>query len=283
MLCTSKEMINKAYKEGYAVPSINTQGGTYDIIRAICDIAEERRSPVILAHYMSTGIYAGHDWFVEVAKWCADKVSVPVAIHLDHGDSFETAMYCLKLGFTSLMVDFSNDPIKENAKKTNEVIRVSKEFGVPVEAEVGVLARIDQYNDEEKTQITKFEDVVEFLEICRPDMLALGVGNAHGFYTSEPNINQSLLIKTKEYANTPLVLHGGTGIPERMIKEAISNGIAKINFGTLVRTKYVEFLQEAFHSINHNNHSWKISQYAKQKLEKIINQIIDLSGSANKV
>ena len=85
MLTTSKEMLLEASKNGYAVPAINTQGGNYDIIWAICKAAEDLRSPIILAHYVSTGAYSGHDWFVNVCKWCASKVSVPVAIHLDHG------------------------------------------------------------------------------------------------------------------------------------------------------------------------------------------------------
>ena len=96
MLVTSKEMLQTACAEGYAVPAINTQGGTYDIIRAICLAAEETKSPVILAHYLSTGSYSGNDWFVATAKWMAERVSVPVAIHLDHGDSFEHCMELLK-------------------------------------------------------------------------------------------------------------------------------------------------------------------------------------------
>ena len=86
MLVTSKEMLEKARREHYAVPAMNTQGGNYDIIWAICRAAEEMYSPAILAHYVATGAYSGDDWFVEVCKWCANKVSVPIAIHLDHGD-----------------------------------------------------------------------------------------------------------------------------------------------------------------------------------------------------
>ena len=110
MLTTTYEMLQNAYKGHYAVPAINTQGGTYDIIRAVCMAAEELRSPVILAHYVNTGAYSGHDWFYETAKWMAAKVSVPVAIHLDHGDSFERCMEMLKLGFTSIMFDGSALP-----------------------------------------------------------------------------------------------------------------------------------------------------------------------------
>jgi len=118
MLTTTYEMLQNAYKGHYAVPAINTQGGTYDIIRAVCMAAEELRSPVILAHYVNTGAYSGHDWFYETAKWMAAKVSVPVAIHLDHGDSFERCMEMLKLGFTSIMFDGSALPVEENAAAT---------------------------------------------------------------------------------------------------------------------------------------------------------------------
>ena len=132
MLVTSKEMLEKARREHYAVPAMNTQGGNYDIIWAICRAAEEMHSPAILAHYVATGAYSGDDWFVEVCKWCANKVSVPIAIHLDHGDSFDICMKSLKNGFTSLMIDGSTKPIEENARLTNEVIKVAKCFDVPV-------------------------------------------------------------------------------------------------------------------------------------------------------
>mgnify|MGYP003267106610 FL=1 len=92
MIVTNKENLIRASKEGYAIPAINTQGGNFDIIWAICRAAEELHSPIILAHYVSTGAYSGNDWFVEVCKWCAGKVSVPVSIHLDHGDSFARCM-----------------------------------------------------------------------------------------------------------------------------------------------------------------------------------------------
>ena len=99
--------------------------------------AEELQSPVILAHYVSTGEYSGHDWFYETAKWMAEKVSVPVAIHLDHGDSFERCMEMLHLGFTSIMYDGSNYPVEENARRTEEVAKVCRAFHVPLEAEIG--------------------------------------------------------------------------------------------------------------------------------------------------
>lgn len=121
MITTTQNMLKKAYKEHYAVPAINTQGGTYDVIRGICMAAQELQSPMILAHYVNTGAYSGHQWFYETARWMANQVSVPIAIHLDHGDSFDRCMEMLKIGFTSIMFDGSMLPVEENAAATNEV------------------------------------------------------------------------------------------------------------------------------------------------------------------
>ncbi len=283
MLVTSKEMVFDAQKRGYAVPAINTQGGNYDIIRAICYAAEEMKSPIILAHYVATGKYSGDDWFAEVCKWIAAKVSVPVAIHLDHGDTFETCMNALKYGFTSIMLDCSAESIEDNIIHTNEVLKVCHSFGVPVEAEVGELVRLDAAGAVmDNNNIAKVEDVEKFLGGCQPDMLAVGIGNAHGFYKGRPLIRLDILKKVREITNVPLVLHGCTGMPDETVKEAIRIGVAKINFGTLVRHKYVEYMKEAIDTMDHQGHSWKISQYAEKKLEGVIRDIIILSGSENK-
>lgn len=283
MLVTSKEMILAAQKGGYAVPAINTQGGNYDIIRSICYAAEEMKSPVILAHYVATGKYSGDDWFAEVCKWIAKKVSVPVAIHLDHGDTFDTCVKALQHGFTSIMLDCSAESIDDNIKHTNEVMKVCKVFGVPVEAEVGELVRLDVAGSVmDNKNIAKVVDVKRFVEGCTPDMLAVGIGNAHGYYKGEPLIRLDILRQVREITDIPLVLHGCTGMPDETVKEAIRIGVAKINFGTLIRHKYVEFYKEAIDTMDHQGHSWKISQFAEKKLEGVIREIIDLSGSANK-
>ena len=284
MLTTSKEILYQAFKNNYAVPAINTQGGTYDIIMTICKTAESRKSPIILAHYALTGQYSGDDWFKEVALWCALKVSVPVAIHLDHGDSFELVARCLKYGFTSIMYDGSSLPVEENAKNTNEIIKMCHAFGVPVEAEIGrLLPSSLEGGKTAANNVVDIEDVKSFLSLCSPDSLAVGIGNAHGFYKGKPNIQLSILKQCREIADIPLVLHGCTGIPDKTVKKAISLGVSKINFGTLVRHKYVEYLKEGIETLDHQGHIWKISQYASRKLEKVISDIIDLSESAGRV
>ncbi|RPF49025.1 tagatose 1,6-diphosphate aldolase GatY/KbaY [Hydrogenoanaerobacterium saccharovorans] len=282
MLTTNIEVLRNARKKGYAIPAINTQGGNFDIIWAVCKAADEMKSPVILAHYVSTGAYSGNDWFVQVAKWCANKVSVPVSIHLDHGESFEICMEALKLGFTSLMIDGSTKPIKENAALTGKVIEVAKCFNVPVEAEIGELLRLDNGVQQENKNVADPDQVREFLSLCQPDTLAIGIGNAHGYYKGEPDIHLDVLRDVSKFTDIPLVLHGCTGMSEDIIKDAIQLGVAKINFGTEIRYKYVEHYQEGLQTMNHQGHSWKLSQFACEKLVDDVKKIINLSGSAGK-
>lgn len=282
MLTNNLDTLKRAAKEGFAIPAINTQGGQYDIIRACCKAAEEMKSPIILAHYVSTGEYSGHDWFVETAKWCAGKVSVPVSIHLDHGADFAICMEALRLGFTSVMIDGSTFPIEENARMTNEVLNTAKYFHVPVEAEIGELLRLDNGVPMENKNIVNPEEVKAFLELCQPDTLAIGIGNAHGYYRGKPDIHLEVLEAVRKFTDIPLVLHGCTGMEESVIKEAIKLGVAKINFGTEIRYKYVQHYQEALEKLDHQGHSWKLSRYASDALAEDIKEIIELSGSAGK-
>ena len=282
MLSNNLEQLHKARRDGYAIPAINTQGGNYDIIMAICQAAQELGSPVILAHYASTGAYSGNDWFVQVAKWCAQKVSVPVSIHLDHGDDFPICMEALNLGFTSLMIDGSTKPIEENAALTRRVIQEALRFGVPVEAEVGELQRLDNGIVMENKNVADPQQVREFLSLCSPDTLAIGIGNAHGYYHGKPDIRLDVLEAVRRFTDIPLVLHGCTGMDTQVVREAVKLGMAKINFGTDIRYKYVEHYEEALHTLDHQGHSWKLSQFASNALTEDVKKIIELSGSAGK-
>jgi ketose-bisphosphate aldolase len=173
MIVTSKELVKDAQKLGYAVPAINTQGGNYDIIRAIVEAAEEAESPIMLAMHIANIQYYGMEWFANVAKFFGEKASVPICIHLDHGDTFDNCIRAIKVGFTSVMLDCSMDKIEENIRKTNEVIRCAKVVGVSVEAEVGELQRLDKDgNIKENKNLASVEDVKKFTKECQPDMLS---------------------------------------------------------------------------------------------------------------
>ena len=283
MLTTTQDMLQKAWKGHYAVPAINTQGGTYDIIRAICLAAEELQSPIILAHYLSTGTYSGNDWFVETAKWMAGRVSVPVAIHLDHGDTYEHCMEMLKLGCTSIMYDGSSLPIEENAAATREIARVCHAFGVPLESEIGQLVRLDDTgNATGYSDAVDPEDVRRYLALCRPDSLAIGIGNAHGFYNGPVSIRLDVLERCREYTDIPFVLHGCTGMGEDLIRRSLEYGVAKINFGTQIRTNYMRYLKEGLEAGVDGGHAWRLSSYAEQRLRQDIMDIIRLAGAEGK-
>lgn len=283
MLVKDKSLFYKAREGGYAIPAVNTQGGNYDIIWAVCRAAQEMQSPIMLAHYVSTGAYSGNDWFVQVSKWCAQKVSVPVFIHLDHGSDYDICREALDLGFTSVMIDGSALPVAENAAMTNRVIGDAHELGVPVEAEVGELLRLDESGTpQENKNLADPEEVRQFLELCQPDLLAVGIGNAHGYYNGTPDIHLEILDRVRAITDIPLVMHGCTGLSDEIIKETIKRGVAKINFGTEVRYKYVEHYREGLEQLDHKGHSWLLSQYANDKLTDDIKRVIELSGSAGK-
>lgn len=282
MLVTSKELSLEAQKKGYAVPAINTQGGNYDIIRACVEAAEEARSPMMLAMYVANVHYYGMEWFANVCKTLGEKASVPVAIHLDHGDTFENCVKSINCGFTSVMLDCSSDSLEENIRKTNEVTRCAHASGVSVEAEVGELQRLDGDGAiSENKNLANVEDVKKFVSACEPDLLAVGIGNAHGFYKGKPDIRLDVLEEIRKVTDIPLVLHGSTGMPEDIVKRAIEIGISKINFGTLIRHRYIEYYKEGIDTLDHNAHSWKVAMFAKDKLKNVVHDIIKLSGSGD--
>ena len=282
MLTNNLDQLRKAAREGYAIPAINTQGGNYDIIRACCKAAQELGSPMILAHYPGTGAYSGHDWFVRTAQWCAGQVEVPVSIHLDHGDSADLCAQALELGFTSLMIDGSRLPVEENAALTNQVLAMARDRAVPVEAEVGELLRLENGVALENKNIARPEQVRRFLQLCQPDTLAIGIGNAHGYYKGRPDIHLEVLEQVRIFTDLPLVLHGCTGMEEDLVKAAIRLGVAKINFGTEIRWRYLEHYRREMDEPDHQGHSWKVSQYASDALCEDVKRIIRLAGSEGK-
>jgi ketose-bisphosphate aldolase len=223
------------------------------------------------------------DGFATTAKFLGNNSSTPVVLHLDHGDTFENCRKAVDLGFTSVMLDCSCDSIDDNIKKTNEVIEMAHAAGVSVEAEVGELQRLDaDGGSDENKNLANVDDVRKFVENCQPDMLAVGIGNAHGFYKGDPDIRLDVLQDIRDVTDIPLVLHGSTGMAEDVVREAIEIGICKINFGTLIRHKYMEFYKEGIDTLDHNAHSWKVAQYACGKLKDVVKEIIELSSSAGR-
>lgn len=231
-LVSMKEMLIKAKKEGYAVGQFNINN--LEFTQAILQAAEEEKSPVILGVSEGAGKYmGGFIAVVHMVKGLMEsyKITVPVAIHLDHGSSFDKCKEAVDAGFTSVMIDASHHPFEENVKITKEVVEYAHSKGVSVEAELGtvggeedgVIGGIIYANPNE------CKALVEQTEI---DCLAPALGSVHGPYKGEPNLGFAEMEEISKLTDIPLVLHGGTGIPTKDIQRSISLGTAKINVNT---------------------------------------------------
>ena len=232
MLVTAKEMLEKARDGKYAVGHFNINN--LEWTKAILQTAEELRSPVILGVSEGAGKYmTGFKTVVGMVNGMLEemKITVPVALHLDRG-TYEGCLKCIDAGFSSIMFDGSHYPIEENVEKTKELIRICREKGMSLEAEVGAIG------GEEDGVIGMGEcadpNECKMIADLGVDMLAAGIGNIHGKYPANwKGLSFETLAAVKEkVGDMPLVLHGGTGIPEDMIKKAISLGVAKINVNT---------------------------------------------------
>ncbi|MCX7011641.1 MAG: class II fructose-bisphosphate aldolase [Candidatus Sumerlaeota bacterium] len=281
-LTTTKEMVQKAYKEHYAVAAMNTNGGNYDIMRAILETAEEMKAPVILNCYTVNAQYQGFEHIAISATRLIREFapSIPAALHLDHGKTFGDVVRALRAGFTSVMYDGSSLPVEENVAISRQVVEAAHACGVPVEAELGQL--LQGQSDPDNPAIVQVEDVKKYTAGVEVDMLAIAIGNSHGYYKGIPKINIQRLKEVRAVTRIPLVLHGCTGMPEEVVRECISLGMGKINFGTMLRNNYLKYYKDAIENTDHQGHPWRVMQVAKDKLKKDVAWILGLTGSAGK-
>jgi len=279
-LTPSAPLVQKAREGCYAVPCVNTSGGDYDLVRAVVEVAEEERSPIILAAYAGNTEYQGIEYAGRVMRHWAEQASVPVAVHLDHGKESDHVWQALDAGFTSVMFDGSKLPIEENLKITREVVARAKPMDVSVEAEVGELLRLGPDGSQpEPKNLADPGEVERMSKESGIDMLAVGIGNAHGFYKGKPNIRLDLLEKLQAVSAVPLVMHGTTGIPEDVLRRAIEIGMAKVNLGTLIRTHHVENLAAVIAENEHEGHPWRVRRDAMARVKPDIKTLIRWVGS----
>ncbi|MCD8328762.1 MAG: class II fructose-1,6-bisphosphate aldolase [Ruminococcus sp.] len=240
MLVSAKDMLNKARDGKYAVGQFNINN--LEWTKAILLTAQELKSPVILGVSEGAGKYmCGYKTVVGMVNGMLEElnITVPVALHLDHG-SYEGAKACIEAGFSSVMFDGSHYPIEENVAKTTELVKTCNELGLSIEAEVGSIG------GEEDGVIGAGEcadpDECKAIADLGVTMLAAGIGNIHGKYPENwAGLSFETLAAVKEkVGDMPLVLHGGTGIPEDMIKKAISLGVAKINVNTECQLSFAD-------------------------------------------
>lgn len=225
-------ILNKAKDEGYAVGGFNMNN--LEFLQAIISACEEERSPVIVQTSEGALRYIGIEYASALVKTAAEITNVPVALHLDHGHSFEQIMQCVRHGFSSVMIDGSRLPFEENIALVQKVVEAAHAVGVSVEAELGRIGGTEDNVsvDEREASFTDPDEAEEFVERTGVDALAIAIGTAHGVYKGKPELDFERLKAIKARLDIPLVLHGASGVPEEDVKRAVSLGINKVNINT---------------------------------------------------
>ena len=230
MLVTLNEVLADARKRQYGVGLFNTTDT--DMLEAVISAAEEMNSPVIIGT-AEILLYAGElkligPSFVEAAK----RAKVPVVVHYDHGLTFERCMEALKLGFSSVMFDGSIGDYEQNIENTRQVVRIAHAFGASVEGEIGHVGQAASRDNDTDDLYTKVDEARDFVERTGVDALAVAIGTAHGAYKSKPKLDLERLNNIANAIDTPLVLHGGSGLSDDDFRDTIKNGISKVNIYT---------------------------------------------------
>lgn len=237
-LVTTKEMLLDAQKGGYAVGAFNVEN--MEMVQAVLAAAEELQAPVIMQTTPSTVKYAGLDYYYANVKAAAERASVPVAVHLDHGSSFELAMQALRTGYTSIMIDGSHSVFEENIAISKSVVDACAPSDVPVEAELGKVGGKEDDLDGGDGGYTDPAEAKEFVEKTGVSSLAVAIGTAHGVYVGEPKLDLDRLTEIRKVVDIPLVLHGASGLSDEAVMESIKRGICKVNFATELRIAYTD-------------------------------------------
>ncbi|MBX9039391.1 class II fructose-bisphosphate aldolase [Enterococcus avium] len=232
MLVNLNTILEKAKKEKYAVGAFNATD--LNTARGIVAAAESENSPAILQFAEVHSKYISIEQAASMYLELAENSTVPICVHLDHGENFDTIIKAMHLGFTSVMVDASTQPFSENVKRTQEVLKIAKALDVSVEAELGVMNAEDgsgalDYQNMDDTY-TSVKEASNFVEQVNVDALAIAFGTVHGLYKAEPNLNFDRIAEIRQATNKPLVMHGGSGLSNEEYRKSIENGITKINY-----------------------------------------------------
>ena len=309
-LVTTKKMFAKAYDGGYAIGAFNVNN--MEIVQGITEAAGELKSPVILQVSKGARAYANHTYLVKLVEAAIiENPDIPIALHLDHGDTFELCKNCIDGGFTSVMIDASSKPFAENIEITRKVVEYAHDHGVVVEAELGTLAGIE---DEVKVaahaaSYTRPEEVEEFVSKTGCDSLAIAIGTSHGAYKFKPGTKPQLRFDVLEEVSRrlpgfPIVLHGSSsvpqnyvaminanggkmpdavGIPEEQLRQAARSAVCKINIDSDLRLAMTGTIRAYFNE--HPDH-FDPRQYlkpARANIKELVrHKLIDVLGCAGK-
>lgn len=280
-LATLKEVLEIAEKRKTAIPGFNIDN--IEIPEAIMEVAEAYQCPVILTVGQGA-IQAGQMLHLtDVVSRLANQTRLPVVMHLDHGTGYEQVIQCLRAGFTSVMFDGSHLPFDQNVEITKRVAEAAHAVGVSVEAELGAIGGVEDGIIHSKKNLADVHEVEQFIHEVEVEALAIGIGNAHGMYQGTPDLDFGLLKECKKLSPPPLVLHGGSGIPDQMILKAIELGIRKINVATEIRNAFMSGIESSVHKKNiyymYENASERVRHLAEKKI-RLFQRIDDVTHIA---
>ncbi len=304
MLVTGSDILVPARAGKYGVGAFNTNN--MEITEAIIHTAEKLRSPVIVQ--MSEGAikYGGQD-LANIVKDLASRATVPVALHLDHGSSYASALNAIKMGFTSVMIDASHHSFDDNVNETRRVVEAAHALGVSVESELGRLGGIEEHVvvDEKDAFLTDPEEAVRFIELTGTDYLAIAIGTSHGAFKGKgrPFIDQARIVKIGSMTSIPLVAHGSSGVPAEIVqrfrdaggeigdaagiadddlRQACQHGIAKVNVDTDLRLASTVGIREALQANPKEFDPRKIFGPARDVMAQVIEHKMRVLGSVGK-
>ena len=308
-LVSTKEMFEKAYKGGYAIGAFNVNN--MEIIQGITEAAKEENAPLILQVSSGARKYANHTYLVKLVEAAIQETGLPIALHLDHGDTFELCKSCIDGGFTSVMIDGSHHSFEDNIALTRQVVEYAHAHGVTVEGELGRLAGIeDAVNVSDKdASYTDPDQVQEFVEKTGVDSLAIAIGTSHGAYKFKPGQKPQLRFDIleeveKRLPGFPIVLHGASsvipkyvdiinanggrmpdaiGIPEEMLRKAASMAVCKINIDSDLRLAMTAAIREHFAQFPEHFDPRQYLSPARANIKELVkHKLVNVLGCNNK-
>lgn len=278
-LVSSTPLLQAARKNGYCIGAFNVH--TLEMLQAVVEAAAETESPLIIQSTVGTIKHLGADYIAAAAEVASRRVNVPIALHLDHCTDFDRVIQCICAGYTSVMMDASRLPFEENVRQTKKVVEVAKAAGVNVEAELGKVGGVE---DEivvanHEALMADPDECQKFVELTGVSTLAPAIGTAHGIYKGEPKIDFERIRRIADKVSVPLVLHGGSGIPEEQVRRCVALGMSKMNVATELRIVFSDAIKLVFAENPKENDPRKYMIPAKKALKEAAMEKMRLCGS----
>ncbi|PSL46890.1 fructose-bisphosphate aldolase class II [Salsuginibacillus halophilus] len=250
---SGKDLLNHAFENGYGVGAFSAHNA--ETVQGIIQAAEEEQAPIMIQVGQKVINTLGMKPMKQLIEYYAREATIPIAIHLDHSRQFEQTMEAVQLGFQSVMYDGSAKSFEENAGTTADVVKIAKALGIGAEGEIGKIGGTedDITVDEKDAMITSTEEAVAFVEATGIDYIAVSIGTAHGIYQKPPELQFDRIEEIAKAVKRPVVMHGGSDVPDEDVRRAISLGIAKINVDTELRAAFTQGVQ-AFYEASPDNY-----------------------------